>query len=51
LFPGESEIDQLHKIFYMLGTPSEAEWIGMYETVTVSRYYTLVFEVKLFSSC
>jgi cyclin-dependent kinase 2 len=26
LFPGTSEIDQLYKIFYMLGTPTEIIW-------------------------
>ena len=26
LFPGQYEIDQLGKIFGVLGTPSEAEW-------------------------
>ena len=25
LFPGDSEIDQIHKIFYILGTPTEEE--------------------------
>jgi len=28
LLPGDSEIDQLYKIFQLLGTPSEAEWTG-----------------------
>ncbi len=26
LFPGDSEIDQLHRIFRVCGTPSEASW-------------------------
>lgn len=26
LFPGDSEIDQIHRIFKCLGTPSEAVW-------------------------
>ena len=26
LFPGQYEVDQLAKIFEMLGTPSESEW-------------------------
>ncbi|XP_017740207.1 PREDICTED: cyclin-dependent kinase 3 isoform X1 [Rhinopithecus bieti] len=29
LFPGDSEIDQLFRIFRMLGTPSEATWPGV----------------------
>jgi len=29
LFVGDSEIDQLHKIFMALGTPNEVTWIGV----------------------
>ncbi|KAF5836219.1 Pkinase-domain-containing protein [Dunaliella salina] len=29
LFPGDSEIDQLYKIFQALGTPNEAMWPGI----------------------
>lgn len=29
LFPGDSEIDQLFRIFHTLGTPSEATWPGV----------------------
>lgn len=29
LFPGDSEIDQLHKIFQALGTPTEEMWEGV----------------------
>jgi serine/threonine protein kinase len=29
LFPGDSEIDQLYKIFRQLGTPSEQVWPGV----------------------
>ncbi|KAI7493519.1 Cyclin-dependent kinase [Hortaea werneckii] len=29
LFPGDSEIDEIFKIFRVLGTPSEAEWPGV----------------------
>ena len=29
LFAGDSEIDQLHKIFFSLGTPDEASWPGV----------------------
>lgn len=28
LLPGDSEIDQLYKIFQLLGTPSDSEWTG-----------------------
>lgn len=31
LFPGDSEIDQLHKIFMALGTPTEEMWPGVSE--------------------
>ncbi|KAM0723806.1 hypothetical protein Q7P37_000796 [Cladosporium fusiforme] len=29
LFPGDSEIDEIFKIFRILGTPSEADWPGV----------------------
>jgi len=29
LFPGDSEIDQIYRIFQILGTPSEAQWPGV----------------------
>lgn len=29
LFPGDSEIDQLYKIFRQLGTPNEDKWAGV----------------------
>ena len=29
LFPGDSEIDEIFKIFRILGTPTEAEWPGV----------------------
>jgi len=29
LFPGDSEIDQLFRIFRLLGTPTEASWLGV----------------------
>nr|CAI5826257.1 unnamed protein product [Callosobruchus analis]CAI5858110.1 unnamed protein product [Callosobruchus analis] len=29
IFPGDSEIDQLYKIFKILGTPSESTWEGI----------------------
>lgn len=29
LFPGDSEIDEIFKIFRVLGTPTEAEWPGV----------------------
>jgi len=39
LFPGDSEIDQLYKIFQCLGTPTEATWPG----VTSFRDYKPLF--------
>lgn len=29
LFPGDSEIDELYKIFQILGTPNEKTWPGV----------------------
>jgi len=29
LFPGDSEIDEIFKIFRVLGTPTEADWPGV----------------------
>merc|ERR1712224_186629 len=29
LFPGDSEIDELHKIFNVMGTPNEKSWPGI----------------------
>lgn len=29
LFPGDSEIDQLYKIFRIMGTPTEDTWKGV----------------------
>lgn len=29
LFPGDSEIDQLYKIFRIMGTPTEELWSGV----------------------
>jgi serine/threonine protein kinase len=31
LFQGDSEIDQIFKIFRLLGTPTEEEWPGVTE--------------------
>lgn len=31
LFPGDSEIDTIFKIFQRLGTPSEDTWPGIHE--------------------
>lgn len=39
LFPGDSEIDQLFRIFQKLGTPNEETWNG----VTAFRYYLTNF--------
>ncbi|KAM0682630.1 Cyclin-dependent kinase catalytic subunit [Mitosporidium daphniae] len=38
LFPGDSEIDELYKIFRILGTPSEESWNGV---STLPEYKTL----------
>ncbi len=40
LFPGDSEIDQIHRIFQHLGTPSREEWPQLYQmhqTAKLSR--------------
>jgi serine/threonine protein kinase len=39
LFTGDSEIDQLYKVFQMLGTPTERTWPG----VTKLQDYSAVF--------
>ena len=39
LFAGDSEIDQIFKIFQMYGTPTEKEWIG----ITKLPYYKINF--------
>ena len=39
LFPGDSEIDQLFRIFRVLGTPSDQDWPG----VTRLPYYSQTF--------
>ena len=31
LFPGDSEIDQLYRIFKLMGTPNEQDWPGVSE--------------------
>ncbi|KAI5171036.1 hypothetical protein NEFER03_0438 [Nematocida sp. LUAm3] len=41
LFPGDSEIDQLYKIFQVLGTPNESIWEG----VTALKNYQMEFPV------
>lgn len=33
LFPGEAEIDQLHRIFHLLGTPNDETWPGVTELI------------------
>jgi len=49
LFPGDSEIDQLYKIFRVLGTPTEANWAGVTELPeykpTFPRWPTLSLSV------
>jgi len=49
LFPGDSEIDQLYKIFRVLGTPTEANWPGVTELPeykpTFPRWPTLSLSV------
>jgi serine/threonine protein kinase len=39
LFAGDSEIDQIFKIFQMYGTPTEKEWVG----ITKLPYYKINF--------
>lgn len=41
LFPGDSEVDELFKIFRMLGTPSEKSWPG----ITLLRDWNFDFPV------
>merc|ERR1712112_528556 len=37
LFPGKSEVDQLNRIFKLLGTPSEKIWTGYNELPAVKK--------------
>jgi len=39
LFPGDSEIDQLYKIFKMLGTPNEEIWPGITELPDYKAFF------------
>lgn len=38
LFPGDSEIDQLYRIFRTLGTPDETNWPGFYSMPEYRRF-------------
>lgn len=38
LFPGDSEIDQLYRIFRTLGTPDETTWPGFYSMPEYRRF-------------
>lgn len=38
LFPGKSEIDQLHKIFKELGTPNDRIWPGYSKLPMVQKF-------------
>ena len=37
LFPGKSEVDELNKIYELLGTPSEKSWHGYWILPGVSK--------------
>jgi hypothetical protein len=39
LFPGANEIDQLHKIVKILGTPDPAGWPEGYKLAQSKKYY------------
>jgi len=38
IFPGTSDIDQLNKIAYVLGTPDRIEWQEGYKLAAVKGY-------------
>lgn len=41
LFPGDSEIDQLFRIFRVLGTPTEAAWPGVTQLPDYKRDFPI----------
>ena len=44
LFPGDSEIDQLYKIFRHLGTPNESTWPGVTQLQDWNRAFPLWYK-------
>lgn len=51
LFPGDSEIDQLFRIFRALGTPSEASWPGVTELPDFKASFPRWVAQPLTSAC
>ncbi|KAK0596494.1 hypothetical protein LWI29_016267 [Acer saccharum] len=47
LFPGMSEIDQLHKIFSIMGTPDEDTWPGVFSLPDFRPFFPLRFPKDL----
>ncbi|KAK1588049.1 hypothetical protein Q3G72_019398 [Acer saccharum] len=47
LFPGMSEIDQLHKIFSIMGTPDEDTWPGVFSLPDFKPFFPLRFPKDL----
>lgn len=47
LFAGDSEIDQLYKIFHMMGTPNEINWPGVSQLPEYRAIFPKWEEVKL----
>ena len=51
LFPGDSEIDELYKIFRMLGTPNEHTWPGVSALPNYSPVFPQLRAQPLASHC
>jgi serine/threonine protein kinase len=47
LFGGDSEIDQLHRIFKVLGTPTEATWPGFQRMPNFSPTFPIMQPQRL----
>lgn len=47
LFPGDSEIDQLYKIFKILGTPTEKDWEGVSKFTNYNSAFPIWSSISL----
>jgi cell division cycle 2-like protein len=47
LLPGKSELDQLSKIFFLMGTPTIDIWINLHSLPTVQK---IIFPIHLYSN-
>merc|ERR1712187_1031918 len=47
LFSGDSEINQLHKIFFLMGTPNDKFWPGVTKLPEFSHFFPIWFPCRL----